>query len=290
MYKSSSKYLFCVKCNGRSALKVLKGKEDVEEGFLVCKNCSLTCPIINGIPILWNDFTNYLANRPSLGGHLLLCAKTTEMKSFIKYTLGKIHKNPNDVSIIEKRWCCIYLDNQRSRFYSKIKKQITKNHGIALEHGCSIGTMTRYLAKNYDFVFGIDKSYHAIFEAKKQALKNLDYVVADSLEHPFGRTKFDFILALNLFELVEPKKLLRLFARQLRKGGVLFLSDPYDYERGTRSVKEPLFADSLRHEIKKHGFVIDGKTKRPSFFSWDLRLYERANLHYDVDFVIAKKI
>jgi SAM-dependent methyltransferase len=264
--------------------------DQIEEGFLLCGNCGLKYPIIYGIPIIWNDFANYLANRPRLGGHLLLSAKNAELKAFIKHTLSKIRKATSDVSLIEKRWCGIYLANQKAKFYSTVRKLIGTNSGVAVEHGCSIGNMTRHLATNYDYAFGIDKSYYAIAEAKKLDKKNLDFFVADSLEHPFGKSRFDFVLALNLFELVEPRPLVKLFARQLRKDGILLLSDPYDFERGNKSVKEPLYADSLRAELKKHGMSIQPKTERPSFVPWRLRLHDRAILHYATDLVIAKKI
>ncbi|MEM2786565.1 MAG: methyltransferase domain-containing protein [Candidatus Nitrosotenuis sp.] len=289
MHKFSLKHLFCVRCHGRLEAKILGESEQIEEGFLVCAKCGLKYPIIDGIPILWNDFSAYLSNRPRLGGQLLVLAKNVEIRSFIKNALSKIHRAPSDLSIIEKRWCNIYLANQKAQFYSAVRKLIGSNSGVALEHGCSIGHMTRHLAKNYDYAFGIDKSYYAISEAKKFDVKNLDFFVADSLEQPFGRTKFEFVLALNLFELVEPKSLIKLFARQLKKGGTLFLSDPYDFERGDKSVKEPLYADSLRHELGKCGFSIHPKTKKPSFAPWRLKLHERASLHYKADLAIAKK-
>lgn len=269
--------------------RILGETEQIEEGFLICTMCGLKHPIIDGVPILWNDFAAYLSNRPRLGGQLLFLAKDAEIRSFIKDALSKIRRTPTDLSIIEKRWCNIYLANQKAGFYSAVRKLIGSNSGLALEHGCSIGHMTRHLAKNYDYAFGIDKSYYAILEAKKSDGKNLDFFVSDSLEHPFGKTKFEFVLALNLFELVEPKPLIKLFARQLKKGGDLLLSDPYDFERGDKSVREPLYADSLRYELRKYGFSIHPKTKKPSFVPWRLKLHERASLHYEADLVIAKK-
>lgn len=289
MHKFSLKYLFCIKCHGELEAKILGESEQIEEGFLVCTECGLKCPIIDGIPILWNDFATYLSSRPRLGGQFFALAKNAELRTFIKNALSKIRRTPSDLSIIEKRWCNIYLANQKAQFYSAVQKLIGSNSGIALEHGCSVGHITRHLAKNHECAFGIDKSYYAISEAKKFDVKNLDFFVANSLEQPFGRKKFEFVLALNLFELVEPKSLIKLFARQLKKGGALLLSDPYDFERGDKSVKEPLYADSLREELRKCGFSIHPKTRKPSFAPWHLKLHERASLHYKVDLVIAKK-
>lgn len=249
-------------------------------------------PIIGKVPVLWNDFTNYLSNRPRLGGELFLNARTSKMKIYIKKTLGKIRKNPSDQSLIEKRWFEIYKRNKKARFYSQIKRslQLDTKRGIALEHGCSIGYMTQHLAQTSSLAFGIDKSYRAIHEAKKSNLKNLDFFVADSLEHPFGKTKFDLVVGLNLFELIEPKLLLKVLASQVRKGGWLVLSDPYDFERGTKSVKEPLYEETIRKELYKNNFTITPQTKRPSYLSWTLKLHKRATLQYKVDLVVGKKM
>ena len=39
--------------------------------------------------------------------------------------------------------------------------------------------------------------------------KNCEYFLADILQNPLGKKKFDLIVALNMFELVEPSLLLK---------------------------------------------------------------------------------
>jgi SAM-dependent methyltransferase len=121
-------------------------------------------------------------------------------------------------------------------------------------------------------------------------LKNLDFFVADSLEQPFGKTKFDLVVGLNLFEIIEPKTFLKLLADQVRKDGWLVLSDPYDFERGAKSVKEPLYEDSVRKELSRHGFAVSKQTRKPSHLLWNLELHKRAVLQYRVDLIVAKKV
>ncbi|MBM3904889.1 MAG: methyltransferase domain-containing protein [Thaumarchaeota archaeon] len=287
MHKSSLNYLRCVGCQSKLELESYKEKEQIIEGLLSCTKCNLTYPIIHGVAVLWNDFAAYLSNRAKLGGELLLSAKTSQIKSIIKSALAKAAKS-QDLSIIEKRWATIYQNNKKSKFYYTIQKTLPKA-SLTLEHGCSVGTMTGFLAGKCNTVFGIDKSFYAILEAKKTDKKNLDYFVADSMEHPFGKTKFDLLLGLNLFELVEPKKLVKILASQIPKHGTLVLSDPYDYERGAKSVKEPLYENTIRKEITKLGLVISNTTKKPSHMQWNLKLHQRASLQYLVDLVIAKK-
>lgn len=272
------------------SLEVLKKDTEITEGFLFCAYCGLHFPIIGKIPILWDDFTTYLSNRPRLGGTLYTQAVTARLKLYIKDKLGSMPKNHVDVSLVEKRWSSIYEKNKKSKFYGMMKKSLDKipNSGTILEHGCSIGTMTQHLAKSHD-VFGIDKSYYAIEIAKKSDAENLDYFVADSLSHPFGKVKFDSVVGLNLFEIIEPKLLLRSLSKQVKKGGFLVLSDPYDFERGEKSVKEPLYEKSIRSELGRLGFSISGETKRPAFLPWDLKLHRRSILQYKVDLIIGKK-
>lgn len=282
------KYLKCVKCNSKLNLESYQKDSEIIEGMLSCVECGLSYPIISGVAILWNDFASYLANRQNLGGELLLSVKSAKLKSLIKSALGKASKDANDLSIIEKRWTAIYEKNQKSRFYHTVKKSLDFDCELSVEYGCSIGVMSAHLAKHSTRSFGVDKSFYAIMRAKKTAHQNLDYVIADSLEPPFGKTKFDLVLGLNLFELIEPKKLLKILSEQIKKNGTMVLSDPYDYERGTKSIKEPLFPDSLRKELTKLGYTISNKTKKPSFLVWVLKLHERAKLQYLVDLVIAK--
>ncbi len=290
MHEFSLDYLFCVRCHAGLELQTLVDRGQIHEGFLRCTKCGLEFPIICSIPILWDDFASYLSNRPSLGGELFLSAKTDKMKSFIKKTLGAIRKNQNDIAAIERRWSGIYKANKNSGFYSKIRKILDRTKSnLAVEHGCSIGHMTQCLADNNIFAFGIDKSFYAISEAKKAKQKNLDFFVADSLGQPFGKTKFDVVLALNLIEIIEPRPLLKLLAGQVNSNGVIVFSDPYDYENRQRPVKEPIHAVSLRKELVKCGFTISNETRKPSFIPWNLELNDRASLKYLADLVFATK-
>ena len=288
MHKSSLDYLQCVKCHSKLKLDSFIEDEQIVEGVLTCTKCGLVCPIIDSVAVLWNDFSNYLKNRPRLGGELLLATKSEQLKSIVKNALAN-PKPQNDASILEKNWAGIYQSNKNAEFYQTIKKSIENCTDIALEHGCSIGIMTEHLAQKSNRAFGIDKSFYAIRSAMNLGLQNADFFVADSMEHPFGKTQFDLVVGLNLFELVEPKKLLEMLAAQTKKTGMLILSDPYDYERGENSVKNPLYEDELRITLKNLGFSISDKTKNPSHITWNLVLHERANLQYLVDFIVATK-
>ena len=290
MQKSSLNYLRCVRCAQKLQLEILNEDKEIDEGFLICKNCKLSFPIIQGIPILWDDFDSYLENRPKLGGQLIISAKNNQMKIFLKNSLSKSKKPKEDKSNIEQRWSIIYQNSKKSKFYQVIRSSLKKlgSQKFVLEHGCSIGLITNHIAKNHQMVFGIDRSFYAIKIAKQNQKKNCDYFVADSQYHPFGNQKFDLVLCLNMLELLEPKSLLKMLSKQLSKG-TLVLSDPYDFDRGIKSVKNPIDSKELRKILKELHFEVSSSTKKPSHIPWNLKINSRTKLQYKVDLVLARK-
>ena len=287
MQEFSLEYLRCVNCSSTLELEVFEKSHEIKEGFLLCLNCNSRYPIISKIPILWSDFVSYLSNRAQLGGYLMNQAKNPALKSFVKNSLKKISRQSTDVTQIEKRWVTTYKNSLKSKFYNHVKNSIKRlpKSGLVLEHGCSIGYITHYLAQKHDIVFGIDQSFFAIIEAKKNNMRNLDCFVANSLRPPFGKTKFGLVVGLNILELIEPLDFLKVISSQLK--GTLVISDPYDFERGKDTVKHRVDAKSLRAELREHGFVLVQNTKKPSFIPWKLNVNSRLSLNYKVDLIMA---
>jgi len=290
MLESTVTFLRCVRCGSKLELDVFKLDKEIEEGILECKKCTLVFPIIEKIPFLWDDFSKYLSFRKVLGGKLYRLTNTEKMKSFLKSSLSKTIRTNDDRTALEERWSKIYQNNQSSKFYSLIKKNFAsiKRSKLVLEYGCSIGITTSFLADYHDMVFGIDRSFSALRYAKKSSKNNLDYIIADFLSPVFGRLQFDFILALNVLELMEPLQLLKQVSKQISTG-YFIISDPYDFDRGTSSVKKPVDEQTLRTNLENLGFKISSKTKKPSFLPWNLKLNPRATLNYKSDLIIAKK-
>ncbi len=282
-------YLRCIKCGSVLELDLFKKCVEIEEGILECKKCRSLYPIIEKIPILWDDFANYISNRRMLGGKLVNSV-SSKMKKFLKNSLTKNIKNIEDRTKLEERWTVIYQNSMRSRFYSRVKNELGQlpTSKLVLEYGCSIGIISSFLANSSQTVFGVDRSFNAIRIAKKESKENLDYFVADLHSPIFGKTKFDLIIALNLLELIEPAEFLKQISGQIHKG-FLIITDPYDYNRGKNSVKKPLYENTLRQNLKNLKFKITSNTDRPSNISWNLKLNSRATLNYKVDLVIAKK-
>ena len=289
MKEFSLDYLRCIKCGSKLELDVYKRQHEIEEGILECVKCKSVYPIIEKIPILWDDFSNYLSNRRLLGGRLVNSV-SGKMRNFLKNSLAENNKNIEDRTNLEEKWTTIYQNSTRSRFYSRIKNEISRlpNSNLVLEYGCSIGKITSSLATSNQTVFGVDRSFSAIKVATQESKENLDYFVADSLSPIFGKTKFDLIVALNLLELIEPIDFLKKISSQIQKG-FLLLSDPYDYNRGKNSVKKPLYEATLRENLKNFKFRMVKNTDKPSHISWNLKLNPRTTLNYKVDLLIAEK-
>lgn len=289
LHDFTMEYLRCINCRSDLSIESLVFDKEIQEGFLNCTKCVHCYPVISSVPFMLDDFSSYISIRVTLGGQLMLMAKSTKMKSFVKGVLGKVSNPSKDTSDLEENWSRIYKRSMRSKFYTRVKDSIQKfpRCDLVLEHGSSIGSMAREFAKRNSCVFGIDKSFYGILEAKRHQRKNSDFIVADSLNPPFGNQKFDLVVALNLLDIVEPSELLKIVSSQTRR--FLVLSDPYDFERGKNSVKSKTNPDEIRSYLRNAGFKLIQRTINPSFIPWKLNMNPRLSLNYKVDLIIAQK-
>lgn len=291
MLETSLEFLRCVRCESKLQLDAFKFGKEVDEEILECGNCGLVFPIIEKIPIMWDDFPRYLSSRKILGGRLYRSSESQKMRSFLKSSLSKITSTHEDRTLLEERWSKIYQNSRKgSRFYSTVKRSLdsVNKSGFVVEYGCSIGIMTSYLADRHEMVFGVDRSFDALRYAKNSFKTNLDYIAADLLSPVFGNLQFDLILALNILELVEPLDLLKRVSKQ-NCSGYFIVSDPYDFDRGTKSVSISLNEIELRKNLQKLNFKISSETKKPSYVPWVLKLNSRATLNYKVDLIMCKR-
>ena len=290
MLESTHAILRCVNCGSKLELEILESSSEIDEGFLACVKCGMQFPIIERIPIMWNDFSSYLSERKSLSGYLYKNIRHKKLKNYLKDALSGIIFTKEDRHIVEERWSEIYKNSKTTKFYSEMKKHldaIPKSEWV-LEHGCSIGLLASYLSKKHDHVLGVDRSFSALKIAKKSLKDNLDFVLSDSLSGALGQFQFNLVLGMNVLELIEPTEFLKLVSKQISSGH-LFISDPYDFERGSNSVKTRINEKTLRSQIENLGFEISASTVDPSYISWILKINPRATLSYEVDLIIAEK-
>ena len=173
MHEKNLNILRCITCSGKISLDILKISDEIDEGFLICPNCKIKFPIIQKIPIIMDDFVNYIGKRASLGGRLHHLAKTTTMKQFIRNSLSKIKKtHTDDYSLVEERWSEIYISNRDSSFYSVIKNKLSDFPSCdnVLEFGSSVGIVSSFLRKRHKNVLCVDTSFAATLYAKKKII------------------------------------------------------------------------------------------------------------------------
>ena len=303
MLESTLEFLRCVRCSSRLELDAFIVEREIKEGILKCSRCRAAYPVIEKIPILWNELPDYFASRKILGGQIYKMIEARELKQLVKSSLleaGRMKYGDNknykkreereDRTALEKRWAAIYQNSRSSKFYPTVMDNIKniKRRNLVLEYGCSIGITAAALAQSHGMVLGIDRSFAALQYAKKSYKSNLDYITADLLSPVFGDVQFDLVLALNVLDLVEPKEILNCMSRQVSNGYVVF-ADPYDFDRGANSVKRSVDETTLRRSLTDLGFKLSAKTRHPSFIPWNLRLNPRATLNYKVDLVIGSR-
>jgi SAM-dependent methyltransferase len=130
--------------------------------------------------------------------------------------------------------------------------------GLALDIGCHVGGFTALQAQRSSFVYGLDVSFENLLLAS-QILKgrpkgmdryrlyqegkryhwrglnaprcqNVEFVVATGENLPFKSTAVDTVSSCNVVDIVqEPLKLVDEKLRVLTSGGLLLLSDPYEF-------------------------------------------------------------
>lgn len=314
------RHLACIKHYGRKrslSIDLLEPTNGYEcsEGFLKCEDCHQLYPVIEGVPLLLANVAEYISSRPTLLGKWILSSKTSAMKEYLKEissTLTRLNKpQGNDLyeidgSLYESyKWAQFSFDSN-DRFLSLLKHKMNPNDiynkvvhstptnldGAALDLGCSSGYATFQLAKKFAYVIGVDLSFSFISEARRRMadsrLGNLDFIVADCLMPPFLPNKFDFIIALNIVELVDAEQLLDRIHSLLKQDGEVAFSSPYDYNR--TGLKNRVNPQSFRRLLQRSGFTITNKyIKNESFIPWTLKISERIYLFYFVDYLRARK-
>ena len=96
MLESSLEFLRCVRCSSKLELVIFKLNKEIEEGILECKKCVLKFPIIEKIPILWDDFDMYISSHKKLGGKLYRLVENQYLKKFLKSSLSKFNSANED--------------------------------------------------------------------------------------------------------------------------------------------------------------------------------------------------
>ena len=181
--------------------------------------------------------------------------------------------------------------------------------GLALDIGCHVGGFTASLAQRSRFVYGLDVSFENLLLAS-QILKgrpkgldryrlyqegkryhwrrlnvprcqNVEFAVATGENLPFKSTTVDTVSSCNVVDIVqEPMKLVDEKLRVLTSGGLLLLSDPYEFNGvtfkrlKTGSRKSPL--EVIKQRIESQIRIVQEEDQVP----WITQNYNRNHTVY----------
>ncbi len=312
MIKKIASDLCCVnnscKKMGLRLESFLDVKDECIEGFLSCKVCNSKYPIIQGVPILLEDFHEYARQRIITYGKWIINSKSSKLKSFLRSEGAKIGSPTyNDRYEENSIWYKSYLNTHQGypsddRLLSLLKKPIKPDHiykmlsnknlnlnGIGLDIGCSFGSSTFELSKKLTYVFGVDLSFSIILEARKimhiKKSRNVEFIVADAINLPFESKFFQSIIALNVVDRINLNKLISSVNSCIKKNGKLILIDPYHFVNNNDNDK--FDSIQIRKIVQKFGYKINNKEY---YIPWIVKMNERSYLFYFVDFIIANKI
>lgn len=188
-------YITCPRCKQKFNLEVHSGDDEIESGNLVCKKCSISYPIRNGIPRIIDSISDLQIKTTKAFGY--------EWKRFSKQYME-----------YEKQFLDWIYPLEAIFFKDK----------IILDAGCGTGRhvicSNKFEAKE---VIGVDLSRDAVEVAYEhtKTIPNVHILQADIHALPFD-APFDFIYSIGvLHHLPEPEMGFKSLLKHLKKNGTI---------------------------------------------------------------------
>jgi cyclopropane fatty-acyl-phospholipid synthase-like methyltransferase len=148
-----------------------------------------------------------------------------------------------------------FSDSEETKKRDKLEKQEIRKHidfgtdRKILDLGCGVGRITMDLAKDVDFIVGVDYSQSLIDiasrEAEKSGFTNIEFICASSYDFQHNE-KFDVAVVLGLFSYMNDDnvvKTIKNISRHLKKGGKVTLKESVGLEERFEVIDK--FSDEL---------------------------------------------
>src|SRR5271167_900672 len=155
------------------------------------------------------------------------------------------HSEPFWSVLTEDRFRMENIDKYQADFYESgegserlidIFSQRTKvasPAGVCLELGCGVGRITRFLARRFDRVLGVDISGGNLGVAQRylqnEHMENVDWLLLRDLQQLEDVESFDFFYSIIVLQHNPPPviaRLLRIILKKLRSGGAFLFQVP----------------------------------------------------------------
>jgi SAM-dependent methyltransferase/uncharacterized protein YbaR (Trm112 family) len=316
-------------------------EEFIIEGFLVCTNteCHFRYPIIKGVPVILKDIEGWWYSEKSKLSRIT-CG-TKEIQEFFAALNKKEPLSIAEKSLLSSYMDLHYGDFPntpaalasmgnprlfRDKVLGVARPATEKKYQKAIELGCSVGRYTFEIAHFSNLSIGIDLNFNAVssaarfqrtrkvcYERKRHGRhfeeiktsysppQNVLFLVADTLDPPFGADFFDLVLGLNLVDNIKlPLVLIGQMDALLRKGGTLILAAPYEWRPDISEPSEWLENDELDAPEMVRG-ILEGKmfpqmgleyeiVQELFDVPWVLRHHDRYWSYFLVHLIKARKI
>ena len=122
--------------------------------------------------------------------------------------------------------------DHNSHYHNFLLRHVPSPCRESLEIGCGTGAFSRLLATRSNRVLALDLSPNMIRIAKEQSAlnPNIDFRVADVMDHDIGTERFDCIASIATFHHLPTEAALLKIKRALKVNGVLLLLDLFEEE------------------------------------------------------------
>ena len=285
----------------RAEVGVAGAGGEIRHGVLRCGHagCRAARPIIDGIPILVEDWVEYASSErwmilrrrdlPAAIGAMLDApladdhAEVIRRRHLASYRASHFGPPAPEAAGLSGEFAA-FLEGALERFAGRVPGRQT----VGLDAGCATGGYTAMLARHLDCAVGIDLHFERVRVAAEEcgAAPGAAFLVASAEDPPFEAETFDVVFALNVLDSTAlPRRVLESLQRCLRVGGLLVVTTPFDYSTMYSARKDWISEQELMGLLARDFEILEDRARLP----WVLPIHGRRSDVFWVRAVAARK-